>query len=423
MEVHVLTESAAPGCHPGEPIAIENEPGSTAQLSPNRNYQCSVCGKRFGRLYGKAPQTPSDPSSSLLQIYTSSTCPNSRRESISSSATEDSLSHLSKVRLAIAVAYWQSIGTRLLIVPSYYRSKVRCSGEYPQCSPCIRRGVPCSYGDDTLSPQRDESAETPGNDVTSNDSIVGTALQSWNVAQKAPALAQDSVTSSTGSYVFPEGFHDFYASDLFAASEMNSFVDLGFPDYNTMLNLNTWPNALWLLSNESPALPIDNMAASHIPAMEAMEAAQLSLDDSLHKHMPVSDRGRSLDEEDQYPMQWLVTQPKCLTLAPLGPSKSSSAFSGYFSLPRISSHATVVLEDILKAPYERPVWPLVSIPSFPPGENLDRCVDLYFAHFDKVYSSMAAAPFHHLADILHSGCQSSIGHHSTPPKNRYLPWL
>lgn len=308
-------------------------------------------------------------------------------------------------------------------MPSYYRSKVRCTGEYPQCSPCIRRGAPCSYGDDTLSPLRDASAETPGNDGTSNDSIVGTALQERNAVQKAPALVQDSVAGSTGSYVFTEGFHDLYASDLFPASDMNSFVDLGFPDFNTMLNLNTWPNALWFLSNEQPVLPIDNMTASHIPAMQAMEAAQLSQDDSLHKHMPVSERGRSLDEEDRYPMQWLAAQPKCLTLALLGPSKSSSAFSSYFSLPRISSRGALVLEDILKAPYERLVWPLVSIPSFPPSEDLDHCVDLYFAHFDKVYSSMTAAPFYHLADILHSGCQSSIDHRSTPPKNRYLHWL
>lgn len=255
--------------------------------------------------------------------------------------------------------------------------------------------MPCSYADDTLSPQREESAETPGNDGTSNDSIVGAALQERNAGQNAHVLAQDSGASSTGSYVFPEGIHDFYASDVFPASEMNSFVDLGFPDYNTMLNLNTWPNALWLLSNEQPALPIDNMTASQIPAVQAIEAAHPSLDDSLHKHMPVSDRGRGLDEEDQYPMQWLVTQPKCLTLALLGPSKSSSTFSGYFSLPCIGSRGVLVLEDILKAPYEHPVWPPVSIPSFPPSEKLDRCVDLYFAHFDKVHSSMTPAPFYH----------------------------
>lgn len=423
MEVRVPTELAAPDCDPDAPIAIEDELSSTAQLSPNRNYQCSVCGKQFGRMYGRHLKLPSGSSSSLLQIYSSSTCPNSRCQSISSSVSEEGLYHLSKVRLAIAIAPWYPVGTKQFIVSFYYRSKVRCIGEYPQCSPCIRRGVPCSYGDDTLSPQRDESAETPGNDGTSNSSIVGPAPQEQNAVQKAPTLIQDNVAASTGSYVFPEGFHDLYASDIFPALDMNSFVDLGFPDYNTMLNQNTWPNALWLLSNEQPVLPIDDMEASHMPAMQAMEDAELSQDDSLHKHMPVPERGRNLDEEDQYPMQWLATQPKCLTLALLGPSKSSNAFSSYFSLPRISSRGALVLEDILKAPYERSVWPLASVPSFPPSEDLDHCIDLYFAHFDKVYSSIMAPLVYHLADLFNSGCQSSIGHHSTPPKNRYLHWL
>ncbi|OQU95621.1 Fungal specific transcription factor domain-containing protein [Cladophialophora immunda] len=199
------------------------------------------------------------------------------------------------------------------------------------------------------------------------------------------AAIQEDEAGSSGSYVFPEVFPDLSQLEPCSGPDMLSLLDWNYPDSFDDFNMTCWPGTGWFPPTEPPNFHFGDLSPSgrSVSQPQPVEAIASPKDDPLHKHLRIPGGSRNPDEEEHYPMLWPATQPKHLTLLRLGPSKSSNSLSSYIGLPSIGSRGASILQDILKAPFEQSIWPAASIPSFPAPQQLDHCIDLYFAHFDK----------------------------------------
>lgn len=83
-------------------------------------------------------------------------------------------------------------------------------------------------------------------------------------------------------------------------------------------------------------------------------------------------------------MEWRAAPVMLSALKGLGHSSEGENWSSHFSLPRLSASDASSFKDLLAVPLNRSVWPPVSMATFPTSGQLDRCIDLYFLHFDKV---------------------------------------
>jgi hypothetical protein len=206
------------------------------------------------------------------------------------------------------------------------------------------------------------------------------------VPEKASAAVQEDEAGSSGSYVFPGLFPDFSQSEPYSGPDVLSLLDWNYPENLDDFNITCWPGTGWSPPAELLNIHVEDLSPSgnSLSQTHPVEPVASSKEDPLHKHLRIPAGSRNVDEEEHYPMLWPATQPKHLILPRLGPSKSSNSFSSYFGLASIGSRGASILQDILKAPFERSLWPSASIPCFPTCQELDHCIDLYFAHFDKV---------------------------------------
>lgn len=222
---------------------------------------------------------------------------------------------------------------------------------------------------------------------------------------KASAAIQEEEVGSGDSYAFPEAFPEFSQSEPTFGLDMLSLLDWSYSDNFDDFNANCWPGGGWVPPMELPNFVVDDLSTlgRSDAQFQPVESLAPSKDDPLHKHLRIPGC-RRVDDEQNYPMVWPATQPKHLTLPRLGPSKGSNSLSSYFGLPSIGSRGASILQDVLKAPFEQSVWPSACIPSFPTPQELDHCIDLYFAHFDKVrLPNSVSVAVRCLMHGLHSG--------------------
>lgn len=292
-----------------------------------------------------------------------------------------------------------------LILVSCARSKIRCPGEHPSCSSCLQRNTACQYDEDVVLGRRNSGSDTPLSHTMQSFSTTvppppGGIVDEGNIAE-----SQDGARSST-SYVLPSAFSDLYNSDPFSGLDIHSLLDWTSAENGD--DSNSW-NWFGLGSQSIIRPPISGADDSslHVPHLiqtqsQSVENVVSQENNSPLEHLEVPESNCNGDSEERYPMLWPATCVQPLTLPALGKSNSSDVLSSYFSLPRLGIHGTSALKDILKVPFEQLVWPLVSIPSFPSSEKLDYCIDLYFAHFDKVslpHVFHVIAPAHRLINL------------------------
>lgn len=98
--------------------------------------------------------------------------------------------------------------------------------------------------------------------------------------------------------------------------------------------------------------------------------------------------------EDQWPMEWRAVPVQLHAIPVLANVEGSSPYANHFDYPPITSQTRADLVNTLKLPMQKSPWQVVSLANFPSERTLDRCIDLYFVHFDKVSTKLIVINHH-----------------------------
>jgi hypothetical protein len=166
-------------------------------------------------------------------------------------------------------------------------------------------------------------------------------------------------------------------------------------------------NLDWIFSNSLdevfPSVPgsprlgqtVDNLGNNPTPIQLGREDVHQSRDmfsghtpneaDDGLSSLPVPTPRDRCDPDDPWPMEWHSTPAQFLVLPSLGePDDDYSLDPAYYPTMAVNSSIRTRLQESVRLPLERPPWQAVSLANFPSKAKLDHCIDLYFAHFDRV---------------------------------------
>jgi hypothetical protein len=103
--------------------------------------------------------------------------------------------------------------------------------------------------------------------------------------------------------------------------------------------------------------------------------------------LPIPETKDSCSADDPWPMEWHAVPAQSFALPHLGNTEPTEEYSiaptCFPSIP-VSSSLRMRLQSSLQLPLNHIPWHAVSISAFPSKEKLDRCIDLYFTHYDNV---------------------------------------
>ncbi|KIV82831.1 hypothetical protein PV11_04904 [Exophiala sideris] len=87
--------------------------------------------------------------------------------------------------------------------------------------------------------------------------------------------------------------------------------------------------------------------------------------------------------EDRWPMEWHAVPAQLSSLPPLGQPGQLPTYSRHFELSPISASTREGILSSIRQSMQGSPWQAVSLSGFPSEATLDRCIDMYFAHFHK----------------------------------------
>jgi hypothetical protein len=83
-------------------------------------------------------------------------------------------------------------------------------------------------------------------------------------------------------------------------------------------------------------------------------------------------------------MEWHSAPAQHLILPTLGAVDENSTEARYYPTVPVNDAARANMQYSIRLPLERVPWQVVSLANFPRNAKLDRCINLYFAHFERV---------------------------------------
>jgi hypothetical protein len=88
--------------------------------------------------------------------------------------------------------------------------------------------------------------------------------------------------------------------------------------------------------------------------------------------------------DDPWPMEWHSAPAQHLILPTLGAVDENSTEARYYPTVPVNDAARANMQYSIRLPLERVPWQVVSLANFPSNAKLDHCINLYFAHFERV---------------------------------------
>jgi hypothetical protein len=274
------------------------------------------------------------------------------------------------------------------------RSKIKCQAERPSCSSCRKRQLRCVYG--------------LGPDGTQNAAAVPSAAFDYendDATGRAVDLPGSGMTAE-GGLPYPSSGRDVSGNNL---HEATSPFDVGFlPEYSPLLMDSNFFNSFfgepslqsnvgWIFNDpyensfpsltNSPRMPTPPVLGQLLDPIADPMTATSRPEDLNHsvRDNPNSNIQKNGDSENSWLTEWNVIPVQPLVLPSLGTSDEEVPIMRYYSMLPISSSAREKLLDTLRQPLRRGPWEVVSLEHFPSIAKLDHCVDLYFAHFNRVF--------------------------------------
>lgn len=273
---------------------------------------------------------------------------------------------------------------------SWHRSKLKCTGEKPECSRCHSRRTACVY----IRQQQQSQVQ----DVTTSTPLSSNQLSPPNEPPKesitSALLPERTTVAGDTTQMTPAGpLPGFADSDAFSF-----FGDPGFDTNFAWLANNSFDDVAYIpdflqydLSAVSEAASANATVPINVPFSDAIigQTMNISLSSEPSKlGRPIPDPNEHDAPEDRWPMEWRAVPVQIHRLPVLERSLLGVTFPSHFLLPKLDTSSLDRIKCIMQLPQERSPWQTVSIADFPSGGQLDHCLDLYFLHFDAVSCSL-----------------------------------
>ena len=165
-----------------------------------------------------------------------------------------------------------------------------------------------------------------------------------------------------------------------------SFCDWGDAFWSDWL----FPSGMEANASAPSYLPLGNLTSELVSSLpdQSVTPPPKSLHDTITSLFPIP---HTCPYKSPWPFGNADDGEPLLSMPRLGPSSRASEAS-YFHLPAMTD---TTFDNILQAaniPMTHPPWRTFTLEEFPASSTLDECVDLYFANFNPVSSSLLRSP-------------------------------
>lgn len=300
------------------------------------------------------------------------------------------------------------IGLPLTIIsPTLYRSKIKCPGEKPICSSCVKRNHHCEYTAVQSSPKSPTSHVPPS--TTELQSVFDQDATSTSVQQSEATMHNVTDTAITHYY-------DQHADLRYTTpSQPPAMFDFGSIFADASYNPN-FESVAWIFEENLdevfpsvPASPRHNLSAFTLGNADVQQAQNLEqeyqqtiIGSEELEDLPQPTPRDHCSPDDVWPMEWHASSAQHLVLPTLGSvGEDFEVSSGsFYAVANITEQARARMENSIRLPLERTPWQTVSLAHFPSKEKLDHCIDLFFRHFDRVRITPFRLPTRPVASSL-----------------------
>jgi hypothetical protein len=133
-----------------------------------------------------------------------------------------------------------------------------------------------------------------------------------------------------------------------------------------------------------------NRSGEEPPPPQATRSDPPGFHDDQSSDLPMLDPQDIMRSEETFSIDWQFTPTQHLILPYLGGSDESLPPASYFEAASITTDTRIKLLDSIQIPLEHGPWQPISMANFPSCRKLAHCIDLYFAHFNKVCFSIGS---------------------------------
>lgn len=87
---------------------------------------------------------------------------------------------------------------------------------------------------------------------------------------------------------------------------------------------------------------------------------------------------------DAWPLQWMGSSNQPLQIPAISQLQNLSNRGSFYQIEPLTECGQQSMQNIIRAYLERSLWNTVSLANFPTNEQLDYCIDIFFARFNPV---------------------------------------
>ncbi|KAK4945326.1 hypothetical protein LTR10_015485 [Elasticomyces elasticus] len=270
------------------------------------------------------------------------------------------------------------------------KSKIKCSGDRPQCRSCAHRRASCIY------PRYLESKSS--SDVHPNTDIplipeVEPPRSPPHAIKQSHQQASSFVHTLSGESlpvqsVVVQGVDPIFPTNLPGAPQSPPQL-LNSIDYNTLpMDFAGLSDLDWLFQDTHEGTYFDDFLTNNEP--QTCNTSSLAHSDQSWpstSQEPAAKYLSSRDRQCDWPMDGAIPTDRRLDIPKLGKNHSSLPSRPYFfRVSSITEDDRSKLQGSISYLLEKPLWTAVSLANFPSKEKLDHCIDLFFANFRPVVS-------------------------------------
>ncbi|KAM0455074.1 hypothetical protein ACHAPV_007963 [Trichoderma viride] len=274
------------------------------------------------------------------------------------------------------------------------RSKIKCSGDHPQCLACSQREVLCTYSlsstgceqkrrcDSLTKPAYRSTPGTTASYIFNHQEETPIVLETVEVNDREKQLfpSDTDIQSSTSSTPFP--------GPTFGPLSTEK-VDEIFPHNNSIPHWEA-ANIDWMLRDTGDIVDFNTLGFStdHI----LVDHTSHLLWSTYQNPFNVAQEPASKYKESAIQQEgWLLDPPEVaeqsLDVPGLGEQRVDQSVTGsYTQLRDLTDDDRDRIQQAAKSCLEEPIWEPISFAAFPSKEKLDHCIDLFFVNFQPVLS-------------------------------------
>lgn len=271
------------------------------------------------------------------------------------------------------------------------RSKIKCSGDHPQCLACSQREVLCTYPSSSTGCEQKRQCDSlakPAHRSTAGVTapyVFDLQTESSNSLETVEASGRDSQLFSSETDLQSSASSTPFPVPTFGPL-VTEKVDEIFPHNNSIPHWEA-ANIDWMLRDAGDRVDFSTLGFSdHIP----LDPTSHLLWSTYQNPFNVAQEPASKYKESAIQQEgWLLDPPELaeqsLDVPELGEHRIDQSMTGsYTQLRDLTDDDRDRIQQAAKSCLEEPIWAPISFAAFPSKEKLDHCIDLFFVNFQPV---------------------------------------